>query len=260
MPPPPVSFATRWLHRRSAAILWWITLFTLAGVAAYPVGGSSSRVAEVIFAGAWLVESIGLAWRHRWLRWTLLALCALAALFVTMPGRQRFDRMELRQQTVLALKHYAGVRYFRGGENRLGMDGAGLVRRGAIDALFRCGLQQGNPVLVRRAAVLWWQGGGVRELLGGAGGKAQRLYEVKTMAGMDDSRLHPGDFAMAQNGTWAGCFLGNHLWIHAGADTVNVTLANLCAAGVSPVQGPVMLLRWRHLELEQLVGRRRGMQ
>jgi len=260
LPLPSPSFAARWLRRRNAVVLWWLTLLLLAGIAAYPVGAASIRTAEIVLAGALLAESIGLGWRYPWLRWTLLAVCGIAGFFLAMPGRQRFDRMELRQATVEALKRYDGVRYFRGGENRLGMDCAGLVRRGVIDALFIDGLRHANPVLVRRALALWWQSGGLRELLGGAGGKAERLYEVKTMAGMDDSRLHPGDFAIALNGAWAGSFLGNHTWLYASAEAGKVVQANPCAARSTAAQTPATVLRWRHLEVEQLVGRRRGLQ
>ncbi len=54
------------------------------------------------------------------------------------------------------LKRYEGVLYVWGGENAVGNDCSGLIRRGLMDALFLEGAVVQLPGLVRDSIKLWW--------------------------------------------------------------------------------------------------------
>ena len=61
-----------------------------------------------------------------------------------------FPRKTLRQKYVDSLVRYEGTKYVWDGENRLGIDCSGLVRKGLIDAAVRAGISTWNPRLIRR--------------------------------------------------------------------------------------------------------------
>ena len=259
-PPARPQPVPQWLTRRNAVFAWVLGLALLVGIVAYPVSTTASRMACVILGGAVLAGVLGLGWRYAYFRWTLITLYLACMLFLVMPGRSGYDRFALRVETVRSLMRYEGVRYYSGGENALGMDCSGLVRRGAIDALALTGLRTLNPLLFRKAAALWWHDTSAREMMSGAGGKAQRLYDIKGIAGADDSRLHPGDFAVIENGIHAAAYLGDHAWLEADPDVHRVIRVNVRSTDNPWFHGQSALLRWKHLEVPQLVGRRRGMQ
>ena len=259
-PLPTETFVDRWFTRRNAILGWVFGLLCFVGILLFPLSSGFTRLAGAILAAELPLGLLLLGWHFLYFRWTLIALLAAASLFMVLPGRLGYDRLALRQETVHALVRYEGARYSWGGENRFGIDCSGLVRRGAIAALFLQGLRTVNPVLVRKAVAIWWHDTSARELGAGAGGKAERLYEVKAIAGMDDSRLHPGDFAIIQNGIHALAYLGDHLWLEADPGENKVVRVNPRTTESHWFHTPVLLVRWRHLEIPQMVGRRRGMQ
>ena len=259
-PPPRPLPIPRWFTRRTAVIAWGLALLAFAAILAYPVSSTFTRMAGAILAGALLAGLLGLGWRYPYPRWMLIVLYTAGAIFLILPGRPGYDRFALRLETVRAVERYEGVRYYWGGENALGIDCSGLVRRGAIDALALTGLRTLNPLLVRKAIALWWRDTSARDLMLGANGRAQRLYDVKAIAASDDSKLHPGDFAVIENGIHAAAYLGNHLWLEADPDERRVIRVNARTTANPWFRGQAALLRWKHLEVPQLVGRRRGMQ
>lgn len=250
--------ARQWFSRRNAVLSWWLALLGLAGMILYPVSSGATRGAGAVLAAILTVGLLVLWWRYRVLRWALLVVCLSAGVFVVLPGRIRdSDRLALRLETVRALERYRGVRYRLGGENFLGIDCSGLVRRGAIDAMALYGIRTANPLIVRKAFALWWHGISVEALGKGASGLAEKLFTVKGIAGMDDSKLHPGDFAVSESGMHALAYLGNHQWIEADPSDGEVTEVSAKGGGLNPwFYHGVVILRWRHLELEKSVGTR----
>jgi len=245
----PSSPARKWFSRRVAILLWCAALLWLAGIILYPVSSECTRGASVILCGLLLLGLLALWWRYRILRWSLLFLYGAGAVFLALPGRTGYDRLALRQETARALHRYEGARYYDGGENAAGIDCSGLVRRGAIDALVLYGIQTGNPLLIRKGLALWWHDMSASELGRGAAGLAEKLFEVKQIAGMNDTNLHPGDFAV-ENGTHALAYLGNHQWIEADpAQGKTLEWETKDGATHSQASQRAQILRWRHLEL-----------
>jgi len=251
--------ARGWVTRRNAVLAWWVALLWFAAINLYPVSSGLTRSAGVLLAGLLAIGLLGLWWRYRFLRWSLLVLYTAVGIFAVLPGRSGYDREALRLETTRALQRYRGGGYYWGGEGFLGIDCSGLVRRGAIDAMALYGIRTANPLLVRKAIALWWHDMSAEELGRGASGLAEKEVAIKAIAGTDESKLHlhPGDFAISENGTHALAYLGNRQWIEADPTEGRVIELNASSGKQNPWfhQGMV-ILRWRHLELEKAVGRR----
>ena len=236
-------------------LLWLLGLLCLAGLVAYPLSTGFTRLAEVILVCILAAGLLALCWKRPYLRWSLVAFYFVCAVFASMPGHTDYDRVALRQETARALQRYEGSRYYWGGEGFLGIDCSGLVRRGIIDGLFLHGMRHLNPWMVRRAAFIWWNDYSALELGSGAKGRTRLLKEAKTIKGMDESRMDPGDFAITQGGVHALAFLGDHLWIEADPGMGKVIKVNARATDNPWFQQPVGIHRWRLLDLERHVGR-----
>ena len=236
--------------RRTLVLLWIAGAFFLAAIILYPVSNGLTRAAGVALSGVLTLDLLMLWWRYRLLRWPLLALYLAVSVFVTLPGRKQYDRLALRQEIVRALQRYEGVRYVWGGENFLGIDCSGLVRRGTIDGTFRYGLRTLNPLLVRKAAVLWWHDVSAQEMGAGARGVAKKVTEEKSIVLMDDKNLHPGDFAITRGGIHALAYLGDHIWLEADPSEMKVIRVNALTTKNSWFQQPISILRWQFLEIQ----------
>ena len=243
-----MPWATRLFSRRSALLLWIAALCFLAADILYPVSLGLTRGIGVALAGLLALGLLGLWWRYRFLRWTLLALYTAISVFLALPGRADYDRAALRQEVAQALQRYEGVRYVWGGENFLGIDCSGLVRRGTIDGAFLHGLHTLNPLLLRKAVHLWWRDVSARDMEAGAFGAAKKITEEKSLALLNDKNLHPGDFAITRGGIHALAYLGDHVWIEADPGEMKVLRLNTRTAKSEWFRQPVSILRWRLLE------------
>ncbi len=234
--------------RRVGIVLWFISLAMLLGLILFPISNHGTRLGSVILAGSLCTGLLGLWWRYAALRWSLLALYTGAAVFWMLPGKILYDRHSLRAETSRALRRYEGVRYAWGGENRLGIDCSGLVRRGTVEGAFTEGLRTGNPWLVRKAVSLWWQDMSARELGLGAKKEARRLFQIKAIKGFDDSNLRPGDFAVTEGGIHVMAYLGDHLWIEADPGEGKVIVVDGRTTSNPWFGVPVSIMRWKFLQ------------
>jgi hypothetical protein len=242
---PPLSL----FSRQCALLLWGVGLLWLAAVILYPVSIGLTRTAGAVLAGMLAAGGLALAWRYRWLRWTLLLVYGIAAAFFALPGRSEYDRVALRQEIVRSLQRYEGVRYMLGGENFLGIDCSGLIRRGTLDGTFLYGLRTLNPLLARKAVVFWWHDKSAREMGMGAGKTARKVIDEKSLLILNDKNLHPGDFAITSNGIHALAYLGDHLWLEADPGEGKVIRVNTATPRNPWMNVPVSVLRWRFLEV-----------
>ncbi|MCX6967994.1 MAG: NlpC/P60 family protein [Verrucomicrobia bacterium] len=238
----------RLVSRKTAVLLWTADFCCLCTVVLYPVSTGLTRTAGAALAGLLAAGLLLLCWGSRILRFTLLSLYALLAAFVALPGQDDYDRNALREEVVLALQRYEGIPYLLGGENPLGIDCSGLVRRGAMDGLFLQGVQTLNPLLVRKAFVLWWRDFSAEAMESGARGAAKKITEEKSLALVNEKNLHPGDFAITRGGGQALAYLGDHFWIESDPGERKVIRLNSRTSKSHWFQQPVSILRWRFLE------------
>jgi len=247
----------RLFSRRFAIQLWAAGFCFLAALILYPVSLGWTRAAGAALLGLLGAGLLGLWWRYRFLRWTLMGLYVALALFAVWPGNADYDRAELRQEVAQALQRYEGVRYVCGGEGFLGVDCSGLVRRGMIDGTFLYGVRTLNPYLLRQAIRLWWHDISVHDMEMGARGNAKKITEEKSLALLDDKNLHPGDFAITSDGLHALAYLGDHVWIAADPGERKVLRLNARTTKKDWLRQPLSVLRWRLLEAPYRAGRSR---
>src|SRR5467141_1180605 len=175
--------------------LWFVLWFIAVALILYPIKNSILRACAILAVSGLWFGLLALCWDRRALRFTLLLLTATIAGFLLLPGGS-VDPNTLRQRYVDSLVRYEGTKYVWGGENTLGIDCSGLVRKGLINAELREGLSSLNPRLVRQGLSLWWFDSSAQALGDEYRHKTRRLFTTPSINSLDHSRLRPGDFAV----------------------------------------------------------------
>jgi hypothetical protein len=232
---------------------WVVALIIFAACALYPVGTKATRLIGLAsFAFLWL----GLAvffWKYRWLRWIVPAVTVAVGIFLVLPGRPA-SQESLREKYVGCLKRYEGVLYVWGGENAVGIDCSGLIRRGLMDALFLEGMKTFNPGLVRESIALWWFDTTAR-VLGEATGPTTAVTELPKLSPeppsinlLDHSKIQPGDLAVTTSGIHVLAYLGDQIWIEADPGVGRVVTAKAPSRDNPWLSAPVNIVRWKLLQ------------
>jgi len=225
--------------------------FWLAAAILVPVSLSVTRAGSVALIGLLYAGTLALWWRVRWLRWSVLAVGALCAAFFFLPGREDYNRFELREEVARSVARYEGVRYVWGGENWLGVDCSGLIRRGAVEGLAWQGLATLNPHLLRLSVALWWRDLSASEMASGNVKTIRKVCEAPTLDALKDKNLHMGDFAVTRDGAHVMAYVGGHVWMEADPEPSKWKVVRLRMGKDKSAwfQTPVTVLRWRCLEL-----------
>jgi NlpC/P60 family len=231
--------------RRIALVIWCVCFLALVALWACPVVYRLNRAAMILlfillWAGAlWL-------WKARWVKAVCLGLLTIATLITLLPGSNP-DPARLRADYVDGLKRYEGTPYVWGGENRLGIDCSGLVRRGLIDASLREGIACFNPGLIRQSFAMRWYDCSAKALMEEYRAQTHHLFRVESIQTLDHSRILPGDFGVTANGVHTLAYLGDSLWIEADPGPHKVVVVN-AKEDVGWLRLPVQIMRWRIFE------------
>lgn len=212
-----------------------------------PINIGYVRLGILVLLAAVFVGVTAVLWGRGVLRWAPLLLAGLAVAGLFIPGRDH-DPEALRDCYVSSLRFYEGALYVWGGENRVGIDCSGLVRRGLLVANVKQGLLTLNPRLLRTAAQLWWQDASARELRNGYRGRTRRVIDTASINEADHGLLLPGDFAVTQNGVHALVYLGEGTWMEADPGRFEVIRVRVPVQGNNWFDTPVRMMRWRQLE------------
>ncbi|HEY2343025.1 MAG TPA: NlpC/P60 family protein [Chthoniobacteraceae bacterium] len=202
-------FTTRLLR-----LLWFTALLLFIAVWLFPVSTTKTRLAGLVLLTVVWLGLIVLTWRLRPLRFGLLGISALCAVFLTLPARSHSDAASLRADYVAGLRRYLGVTYFWGGESPKGIDCSGLIRRGLIDSFFLRGIQTLDAGLVRHAIWLWWHDCTARDF-GEGQGFTTHLFDTRSINALDHSTILPGDLAVTSTGIHMMAYVGDQHWIEA---------------------------------------------
>jgi cell wall-associated NlpC family hydrolase len=156
------------------------------------------------------------------------------------------DTVDLRARMVTALRHYDGVTYVWGGENSLGIDCSGLVRRARMDAEWSYAFARLDPGAIRRALSLWWFDQSAFAMGQLDRGTTIKLSEVESLATCPKERYLPGDFAIL-GGVHVVAALGDGTWIEADPAAEKV-LTLPPGSDNSWLNQPATLVRWTVLQ------------
>ena len=129
------------------------------------------------------------------------------------------------------------------------------MRRGVIDGTFLYGVRTFNPWLIRKAIVFWWNDLSAQEMGLGARGTAKKIMEEKSLAILNDKNLHPGDFAITNNGVHALAYVGDHIWLEADPSERKVIRVNARETKNVWFQEPISILRWRFMDAPLRTGK-----
>jgi len=223
--------------------LWLGAVVVFFAICVFPVSNRLTRaLGLILFVGVWL-GLIGLQWRRLRVRFALLGVTCLVALFLVVPSSREPDLGLLRSDYVAGLRRYEGTRYFWGGESPMGIDCSGLIRRGLVDAVFLRGFRTLDPALVRHALRLWWHDTTASALADGHGALTTPVLRVASLNQLDHSKVRPGDLAVTVSGIHILAYLGNHRWIEADP-LVGRVITLTAPADESWLTTPMNIVRW----------------
>jgi hypothetical protein len=232
--------------RTALRTLWAVALVVFVACALYPVGTTATRAAGTLsFAFLW-VGLLALLWKRRGWRWVGPAVTLAAVVFLLLPGQPPSEEV-LRKKYAGCLLRYEGVRYVWGGENAVGIDCSGLVRRGLMDALFLEGLRTFNPGLVREALALWWNDT-TAKVLGEATRSTVAVKAPPQINLLDHASLLPGDLAVTESGIHVLAYLGDQTWIEADPAEERVIVVKAPSQTNPWFATPVKIVRWKLLQ------------
>jgi hypothetical protein len=232
---------------RAKQLLWLATAVALATLVLFPVSYRITRIAIVALSFAAWFGMIGLLWKHRALRLGLFAVTILAAGFLMLPSRGSLPQDTLHGEYLAALKHYEGVVYYWGGENRLGIDCSGLIRRGLIDAFLRLRVRKADGSLIRRAIHLWWHDCTASALGEEYRGLTSTVISTPNLNELDHGKILPGDLAVTQSGVHIMAYLGGQRWIEADPDAGKVMTITAPSSNIW-FQMPMHIVRWTAMQ------------
>jgi hypothetical protein len=191
-------------------LLWPVTLALML----YPINDFWTRTGLLASLAMLWGGVLFFDWHKRIIRFPLLFCTGAAACFLILPGRAD-DVSKLRSSYVTSLGNYEGTTYIWGGENRLGIDCSGLVRKGLIMADYRRGISTLNPALLREGFSLWWHDCSAQALGEEYRHGTRLLFDAPSINELDHSRILPGDIAVTRNGVHTLAYIGSQTWIEA---------------------------------------------
>lgn len=230
--------------KRQAIQIWFAMLVVVICMILFPVWWGFIRLGIILGVAFLWLGAIYIVWNHKVAR-ILFVIATLLSTAIFLPGNNG-DPDKIMAVYAEKLKTYEGVRYIWGGKNSRGIDCAGLVRKGYIDANVAMGIETGNPKLLRRAFFVWWY-----DCAADALGNEYRNMTTKVIdaSSLDDlrDRLQPGDLVVGlPDGFHVLAYLGNNQWIEADPTpgkvvTISTTEKSKLWEGI-----PVRLVRWNN--------------
>ena len=223
--------------------LWSLSLFVFILLWFYPISYGIIRLTIVLLACLIGVGGFYLV-RHRTIiRATTLVLLVSFSIFIALPGRA-FNLDLLKKNYLSQLGKYENTTYIWGGENGIGIDCSGLVRKGLIKANFEQGLATLNPDLIRTGFSLWWHDSSAEALRDEYRNYTKQLFASDSINAINYHKINSGDMAVTQDGVHILAYLGNKVWIEADPIYKKVIKVSIPETDNPWFKTPVYVLRW----------------
>lgn len=233
------------ISQRLAIIIWLTMLIIVSCLVLFPIWWGIIRLGIVIGCIFLWVEAIYIVWNYQTVRTLCIIFTLLAIAFVSLPGNNG-DPNKIREVYTEKLKKYEGVRYIWGGKNSRGIDCAGLVRKGYIDANVSLGIETGNPKLLRRAFFVWWYDCAADALGNEYRNMTTKIADAQSIDQFRDL-LQPGDLVVGlPDGFHVLAYLGNEQWIEADPTPGKVVVISTKRKAELWEGIPVRLVRWNN--------------
>jgi hypothetical protein len=228
---------------RVLRFIWVGGLVAFVVLVLYPV---SYRTTQIIEVGMILALWAGAAYWTRKSKWCLALIVAIVVgpgICLILPARG-INNSSLRNTYVKALCSYEGTRYWWGGENLIGIDCSGLVRRAMINALVKEGVRTLNGRALRSAVEMWWYDTSARALRDGYRNQTVKLTDAASINTLDHSLLQAGDIAVTENGVHVMAYVGQNIWIEADPAIGKVVKVKTPSEDNGWFKAPVQVMRW----------------
>lgn len=231
-----------WTAQRIGVVVWAVVFAALLAALAYPISIGLIRLFIVTAVPVLWISAILLARRKK----AVAAAIALAGLlvlgFAALPGRIP-ELGRLRQAYIDELRTYEGSRYIWGGENRIGIDCSGLVRRALINAHVRLAVCTLNSRALRTALDLWWYDCSAQALGDQYRGFTIAVFKASSANAADESALQPGDIGVTASGVHVLAYLGDREWIQAEPGLLEVVILRVPSDN-GWMNQPLNIMRW----------------
>jgi hypothetical protein len=224
----------------------WIYLFLLnIAIFAYPVSTTKNRLI-LLFSFFLLIIFVFVLLQGK-LRYIYSAIVLALLLFIVLPGR-RTNIDKLKESYISSLLKYEGAKYVWGGENRLGIDCSGLVRRALVNANVKNGIFELNPSLIRSGISLWWHDRTAEAIKNEFRNETYKLLNANSINEIDYLKIIKGDLAVTSDGIHVLAYLGNKEWIEADPNFKKVIVVKIPEANNIWFNVPVNVMRWSQLK------------
>ena len=226
--------------------LWAAPLLLALSVWGVPITSAWIKAIQILLLAGSIIVWLTALWSRKILFMIVTLAVALVVTLFALPGRQPSSSEALGGRLSSALQSYEGTRYWWGGENKIGIDCSGLIRRGMMDAALREGLARLDGPLLRTSADLWWHDCSAEALGEGYRGYTIPITTAKSLNTLNHSLLQNGDLAIAGGGSHILAYLGDRRWIQADPVAEKVIIETSPSKNIW-FSGPVKIVRWQRL-------------
>lgn len=230
---------------RIALRVWKLLCLIVVLLFLFPISTGIIRTFQLIILPSVWLGAIVLTYKRTWPA-VIIAACGLGILCLfLLPGRS-VNSDQLQNLYVRHLQRYKGTIYIWGGENKLGIDCSGLVRRAMINANLQIGLTTLNPTATRQAFTIWWYDCSAKALGTHYKSFTESVMEASSINDLPTTSLHPGDLAITPNGEHVLAYLGAGEWIQTDPYLMRVAMQTVPSKN-KWFRVPVHIVRWSQL-------------
>ena len=208
-----------------------------------PAKYTLTRTASALSLVGIYISLLLVSWRIIWVRAGLIAIMMFFAVFLILPIGEVEGQISGESYST-ELKKYENTNYVWGGENFIGIDCSGLIRRPLIDLTLRESVKRINPSMLRYGLSLWYNDASARYMATGYDNRIEKLYENLTINDLKNKIVNLGDIAITVNGVHVLAYIGNNEWIQSDPTDMKVTI-NKSSANSPWFNQPVNIYRFR---------------